>query len=230
MLTILLVLTAVCSSLFSYSAADVERLKGEVVSARSTIYGWCTPEKLMNFIDLTLEVKPDLCVEIGPYGGASFLPVAYTLKFLGSGMAIAIDPWDFVECIRHLDPIEHEKSWRTWLSIPMDVVDADFQNLIRRYRLEDYTITLRMTSEKAASQIEDGSIDILHIDGDHSEYGSTMDAKLYLPKVRPGGYIWLTDALWKERGDAVDLLLESCDVVKMIDDNTCFLFKKRDNQ
>lgn len=67
------------SSLHSYTAADVERLKAEVMSARATIYGWCTPEKVMNFIDLTLEVKPDLCVEIGPYGGASFLPVAYTL-------------------------------------------------------------------------------------------------------------------------------------------------------
>ncbi len=216
-----------CSGLMASSVAEIDRLKAEIAAARATIYGWCSAEKLQNFIDLTLEVKPQLCVEIGPYGGASFLPVAYTLKFLGEGMAIAIDPWDFVECIRHLDPFEHEESWRTWLSIPMDVVEHDFQALIRRYKLEDRCITLRMTSEKAAKEIEDDSIDILHIDGDHSEYGSTLDAKLYLPKVRSGGYIWLTDALWKERGDAVDLLLEECDVVKMIDDNTCFLFKKR---
>jgi len=220
-------LIGVAFPLASYTQGEIDRLRQEIVEARATVYGWCSPEKLHSFIDLVLEVKPELCVEIGAYGGASVLPVALTLKFLGDGMIVAIDPWDFFECIRYLDPFKYEEIWRTWLSIPMEVVDADFHAMIKRCKLENVCIPLRTTSEKAASQFEDGSIDILHIDGDHSERGSMLDVTLYEPKIRPGGYIWLTDALWKERGEAVDFLLETCDVVKLIDNNTCFLFKKR---
>lgn len=222
----LLLLICLVGLLHGYTQSEIDTLKKEIIAARTTIYGWCSHEKLLNFVDLVLEVKPDVCVEIGVYGGASLLPVAYTLKFLKHGIVIGIDPWDFIECIRGLDSIKYEGAWRTWLSIPMDVVYYDFQQLVKRFKLDDYVYVYNTTSEKAADQIEP-FIDILHIDGSHSEYASTRDIQLYLPKVRSGGYIWLTDAIWIERGEAVDLLLEECDVVKLIDDQACMLFKKR---
>jgi len=219
-------LICLSAHLYAYTDNDVDRLKKEIIAARTSVYGWCSQDKLLGFIDLVLEVKPDVCVEIGVYEGASFLPVALTLKFLGQGMAIAIDPWDFIECIRGLDSIKYEEEWRTWLSTPMDTVHSDFEKMIKRNNLENYSLTYAMTSEKAAPEIEP-YIDILHIDGSHSEYSSTKDVELYLPKVRSGGYIWLSNALCVERYEAVNFLLERCDVVKFIDDQACMLFQKR---
>ena len=69
-------------------------------------------------------------------------------------------------------------------------------------------------------------IDILYIDGNHSEPASMKDVMLYLPKVRQGGYIWYNDSIWPERQEALDLLSEECEVVKLIDDGNCILFKK----
>jgi len=126
MKTFLFLLLCLSTQLHPYSEAEIDQLKQEIIAARSKVYGWCSQEKLLNFIDLVLEVKPEVCVEIGAYGGASVLPVAYTLKFLKDGIIIAIDPWDFVECIRHLNPFKNEENWRTWLSIDMDIVYADF--------------------------------------------------------------------------------------------------------
>ena len=44
-----------------------------------------------------------------------------------------------------------------------------------------------MSSVQAISQVQ--RIDFLHLDGNFSEEGSTLDCRLYLPKVIPGGYV-----------------------------------------
>ena len=223
---ILLILCCFSLQLYPYSQEEVAALKETVVLARKGAFGWCSTEKISSFIDLVLEVEPEICVEIGVYGGASILPVAYALKFLRNGIIVAIDPWDFVECVRHIDPVKDPQAWKTWLGVDMDVVHAEFLSLLHKNGLEDVCLPVRSTSEKAANEVLE-NIDILHIDGDHSEYGSLRDVELYLPKVRPGGYIWLTDAIWQERNQAVDYLLERCVFVKWIDNCSTFLFRKK---
>lgn len=210
------------SSLWARSADD---LRAEVADYLPEIWGWCSQEKASQFIDLVLEVKPQVCVEIGVFAGASFFPTAATLKYLGEGVAIAVDAWDIVECIRYLNPEEHAKDIRWWARVNMDHIYFAFLNLMRQFELEHTAIVLRMTSQKAASII--GSIDILHIDGGHFEKSALEDVKSYLPKVRPGGYIWLNDALAAALQPALQLLMEQCDSVKAIDNGHCILFRKR---
>lgn len=211
-----------CAALF---AEPVEDLKRSVCEGIPQLYGWCTKEKAVQFIDLVLEVKPDVCVEIGVFGGRSLFPVASALKFLGKGIVVGIDPWSKEEIIPYFDPVKDEAHINWWSKLNFDQIHSSYLNMLSQYQLEDYVITLRTTSELASYAI--GAIDILYIDGNHQEIISNQDVRLYLPKVRKGGYIWLNDSLWRDLQSSVDLLFEECDFVKLVDGGNCILFKKR---
>lgn len=203
----------------------VDALKQEVTKVLPTLEGWCSKEKAEAFIDLVIETKPDVCVEVGVFGGSSLYPVASALKYLGKGIVIGIDPWDKIECIKYFDPVEDAEHLKWWGSLNVNYIYQSFNNMLRKQKLENYVKIIKQTSELAVSEID--QIDILYLDGNHSEYCSVQDVELYLPKVKEGGYIWINDTLWKERQDAVELLVDNCDVVRLIDNGNCILFKKR---
>lgn len=60
---------------------------------------------------------------------------------------------------------------------------------------------MRMTSEQAAPQIKDGSLDFVFIDGDHSYEGTKKDIELWIKKVKPGGFIGGHDYKHEKRPD-----------------------------
>src|SRR5579871_2093055 len=158
----------------------VEALKQEVSAVLPTLEGWCSKAKAAAFIDLVLETKPDLCVEIGVFGGSSIYPVASALKYNGKGLVIGIDPWDKIECIKYFDPIDDAEHLKWWGSLNVNYVFQSFTNMVRKHKLENFVKVIKTTSEQAASQIMDEEIDILHLDGNHSEYCSVQDVELYL--------------------------------------------------
>ena len=205
----------------------VDNLKKEVLFFQPHLHGWCSKEKALNFIDLILEVKPKLCVEIGVFGGSSIYPVAATLKSIGQGVVFGIDPWDKFECIRYFDPNEDAADLNWWGQVNLSYIYDSYLNMLKGHGLDTICITKKTTSELAVRDFLDGSIDILYIDGNHCEMVSANDVILYLPKVRHGGYIWMNDTLWEQTQHSVDLLLEACDVVKTIDNGNCILFRKR---
>lgn len=200
-------------------------LKDQVCNVLPSLEGWCSREKALHFIDLVLEVEPKLCVEIGVFGGASLFPVASALKYLGKGLIVGIDPWERSECIKYYDPIKEQVDLKWWSSLDFSYIYDSFCIMLRRYGLSEYCISMKTTSERAASFFQ--NIDILFIDGNPSEEITTLDVELYLPKVSKGGYIWLNDATWPQRKKAIDLLTDACDFVKVIDQGNCILFKKR---
>jgi cephalosporin hydroxylase len=208
-------------------ASDIveDLLKYNALRLTHSVYGWCSDEKALAFVDLVLDVKPDVCVEIGVSGGASLFPVALALKSLGKGIAIGIDPWDNVESARGYDPETEAADYGFWSTVDVRGMLRSFCDGVRDYRLSGHCLPIVSTSERAAALID--QIDILYIDGDHSEEGSALDVELYLPKVRAGGYIWMNDVIWEQRQLAMDMLEETCDFVKCIDDGNCVLFQKR---
>jgi cephalosporin hydroxylase len=210
---------------FLWANGDVTALKQRIFSHLPTIEGWCSKEKALNFIDLILTERPKTWVEIGVFGGSSLFPVASTFKFLGEGTVFAIDAWDKLECLKHLDPMKDAAHLKWWGGLNITFIYNSYLNMLKKHKLEDCCITIKDTSERAASQIDE--IDVLHLDGNHTEIVSTLDVLLYLPKVRSGGYIWFNDSLWEERQQAIELLLEACDTIKVIDNGNCILFKKR---
>lgn len=92
----------------------------------------------------------------------SHLGVSTEAFALCSGCVLAVDPWD----------------------------DEDVLQSFRR-RMDPYrhVQALRMTSRAAAPLIADQSMDLVYIDGNHQYEAVRQDIELWLPKLRPGGFL-----------------------------------------
>ena len=159
-------------------------LKKQIISYLSR--SWCTTEKISLLMDLILAQKPAVCVEVGVFEGASLLPIAATLKYIGSGKIYAIDPWSNAEAVKNLSDTDVNKQW--WQNVDMKAVYKNFCSSIQRFRLKDYVQVISKPSQVAVSEI--GAIDFLHLDGNNSREGSLQDVLLYVPKVKKGGHIF----------------------------------------
>lgn len=173
--------------------------------------GWCQIEKAEKMARLVLDTKPALIVEIGVFGGRSFLPQAFALKENRAGTIYGIDPW------KNKPVIEGNQFGPTtanphpdWTDDALAIRYEDFINAISAWDVGRHTAILRAPAERVADVFNDDSIDILHIDGNHSEIASVRDVNLYLPKVRSGGHIWFDDTDWESVGKAIRILEYSC--------------------
>jgi hypothetical protein len=121
-------------------------------------------------------------VEIGVYRGD------LSWRLLGSNRNIflyLVDPWE--ECapdssyattedhINRCTQAEHDESMRQAMN-NVDLFRGQFK-------------VLRMTSEEAAKEFPDESIDFVFIDGDHSYEGCSQDIALWYPKLKDGGLL-----------------------------------------
>lgn len=208
-----------------------KRHKRKVLSHQKSIPGWCSIEKANRLMNLIYDIRPKICVEIGVFGGSSIYPMASSLKFLEEGVIYAIDPWSNEECIKGYEIDDPNYGW--WNEVNLEKTYLDFLTMLKRYHISKYCIPMKMTSKQALSTFKDGSIDILHIDGSHVADIVMEDAKMYLPKVKKGGYIWFDDVHWvtkdHEEGStihALNWLLQYCDKDKR-SLRDCYLLRKR---
>lgn len=208
-----------------YSLNDIEIAQQDILEMLPKLQGWCSTEKALAIFDLVLEVRPKTYVEIGVFSGSSLFPAALALKLIGEGTLIGIDPWDHEESVKYFDPITEKKRIDNWKKFNLDTLYSSYLQCLKDYELEGYVQTLKKTSFQAIKEID--SIDILHIDGNFGGNMPLRDVKLYLPKVKKGGYIWLNDAMYQQ--SAQEVLLQSCDFVKAVDLDclTSILFRKR---
>ena len=107
--------------------------------------------------------------EIGVWEGA------FTEQFCKAGMQmLAVDPWKaYPEYLDHTRP---------------DLIAGAYETAGARlapYGCEIY----RDFSAVAAPYVDDGSLDFVYIDGNHSFFDVVQDLTLWAPKVRSGGII-----------------------------------------
>lgn len=186
---------------------------------------WCSLKKAENMMDLIYQVKPELCVEVGVFTGSSIYPTAKALRYLGKGIVYAIDPWSKEECLQGYASDDPNYIW--WNSIDLEHIYQRFLSLLAKYQLNAFCSPMRMTSLQAVNRFQDDSIDILHIDGNHTTDIALSDAQIWFPKVKEGGYIWFDDVNWQSTQKAVQFLRENCEVDETYSvENQCLLFKK----
>lgn len=204
----------------------VSELMLQVRALLPTIPGWCSEEKAESLIRTILGHDLRSCVEIGVFGGSSLIPQAIALRELGSGRIVGIDPWESSAALENMiDPANTE--W--WSKVNLAEIYSGCLQLIATMGLETYCELLRAKAEDVHDRFDLGSIDLLHIDGNHSELTSTADAERYLPKVRPGGYVFFDDVSWRENGTvtthkAIEFLKLHCDVRGIVTD--CLILQK----
>ncbi len=216
----------VCSMILlphSVCAAEMtpaSRCKAIVSTKLPSISGWCSMNKASAMIDLIVEVKPAVCVEIGVYSGASLFPTALTLAFLRHGMVYAIDPWSNAECTKNMQDNTAHKDF--WARLDLNSSYESCLRMIQENRLGKFCTVLRQTAEQAVDSIPD--IDILHIDANHCDQEDLANILLYFPKIKLGGYIWFDG--WATSPKAYDYLKKTCHVTKVVDSGGCILLKK----
>jgi cephalosporin hydroxylase len=189
---------------------------------------WCSKEKINLLMDLVLITKPKICVEIGAFTGSSVLPVAATLQYLQQGQIFAIDAWSNAEAIKDLEDSDPNKAW--WGKVDMQYAENIFQSMLNHWKLTSYCTKIHSPSSVAVNQIPN-NIDFLHLDGNFSEEGSLADLNLYLPKVKEGGYILLSNLLVvinskQSKFKTFCAFCETCELVAEIDHDNTVLFRK----
>lgn len=154
-----------------------------------SLHGWCTAEKASALLELVKQVKPNLVVEIGTWGGKSLFPMLLALKENGSGRAICIDPWSpQASADGQTDP-DSEK-W--WSEQNHEVVYQSFLYHLRKLGLES---VCEIHREKSGDMAPPENVDILHLDGNHGPE-ALEDAERFAPNVKLGGYCVLDDLDW----------------------------------
>lgn len=202
--------------------------RSNVENVRKRLQGWCSEKKSRALIDTILEYQPVNCVEIGVFGGASLIPMTMALAAVGGeGRIYGIDPWEAVESVVGMGG--EGVNFEYWKNLDYEAIYVGFLNELVKNSLTKYCIPLRMTSEKAAS-LFDNDIDLIHIDGNHSEERSWLDVELYYDKVKSGGIIIFDDIGWREKNangtqKAVSFLDENCEILSDVAD--CRFYKKK---
>lgn len=189
--------------------------------------GWCSIDKATNLARIILQTKPELCVEIGVFGGSSLIPQALALQENNNGIIVGIDPWTKDAALEEMSNNDN-KSW--WSSLDYNQIYKKLISIIKQFELDDFVDLIKDKSENVVDNFKNESIDILHIDGNHCEALAYKDSVNYFPKVKMGGYIFFDDISWREDPEIIstkkglDYLKQYCEQVYIVGD--CIILKK----
>lgn len=123
--------------------------------------------------------------ELGLRNGTTF---HYVLQHCPQLTLIGVDCW--ADGLGHQRVQEAEKRTR----------DGAASYGERAVIIKDYTVP-------AADWVQDGSLDFVFVDADHSEAAVRADLRAWRPKVRPGGWVIGHDINWPSVKAAADDLL-----------------------
>ena len=150
---------------------------------------------------------------------------------INQGKLYAIDAWDNDVAIQYLEKNDTQRYW--WRRVSFTKVFDAFKRMLIQWDLNDVCKCIKLPSAIAVSEIEKyGEIDFLHIDGNSSQKGSLEDVENYLPLVKSGGYVFLSNAFIRAnrkytKTDAGNFILDSCRFVLSVDQGNSILYLKR---
>lgn len=112
----------------------------------------------------------------------------------------------------------------------IDTDCSQFYNREVKEKYGDRLVPLNMTSEAAADQIDNNSLDIVFIDANHSYPYVKKDIEKYMPKLKSNGFITGHDIDYPGVNKAVNEMIKNYDVgpnnvwIKRINDQKDFLY------
>ena len=133
--------------------------------------------------DLVAQLKPRVLVELGTDRGESYFAFCQSALENQTGTrCCAIDHW-------HGDAHAGSYDETTFTAVGEH----------NRAHYTPFSTLLRSTFDDAQDRFEPESIDLLHIDGHHSETAVRHDFETWLPKLRPGGILLMHDVTMRGR-------------------------------
>jgi len=159
----------------------------------TSLPGWCNPHKAKRILRVALQAAAlggTRGVELGVYGGRSLVALALGYKLAGRGTLDGIDSWSREDCLEGQQSTVDQQLWGR---------DTDYEALVQhtlagveRFGVKDIARVVRKRTADALSDYENGSIDLLHLDSNHSELTSCRDVTSWLPKMAPSS-VWIAD-------------------------------------
>lgn len=180
---------------------------------------WAALERRCEVAEIIYAAKPKVVVEIGTFGGAGALPIAFALRENNNGGKLfCIDPWRVDYAV--------EGEWSAnadWYknNINIHEIHRKCMEAIWSHNVDDWLVVIRAASQHVFKLFP--RIDVLIIDGCHSEVASFRDARLYVPNVVRGGWVLMDDTDWivkegektiQSTAKAMQFIEQSCDLVK----------------
>jgi predicted O-methyltransferase YrrM len=100
-----------------------------------------------------------------------------------------------------LDPWRHLDQWNKPANVEQSRFDAVFDDAMSATDFaKERRVVLRGTTAEKIESIEDGSLDLAYIDGDHTLRGISIDLIKVFPKIKSGGVIGgddYTTTIWQ---------------------------------
>lgn len=198
--------------------------KAKLLQTVPTMNGWCDPAKANHIFDMVYEQKPNICVELGVFAGRSLIAFGLALAKLGDKRNVVhgVDTWSPAPAMENNDEV-NAKWWRT---INYTAMKSECERVCNELGISEF-VKLHQCSTLDAFYRIDGEIDILHIDGNHSQWDSTRDVTMWVDRVREGGIVYFDDEDWASTKAAQELLLLKCKKLGEIKtSNICGVYRK----
>ncbi len=211
---------------YTYGNSEWELYKQSHLEYLPRIRGWCNTLKANHLMDFIYTHQPEVCVEIGTFGGSTTFPLILAMQYLNKGHLYTIDAWDRDAALEGMNIKDLNYSW--WSQVDFLHARNTFFRWLKAKRLHKQCTILESLSQKAVDQFEDGSIDMLYIDGNSSKLPALQDVIAYFPKVKENGFIWVNDANTIEKLPSIAFLNDHA--VFLADKslkNTCVVFQKK---
>lgn len=152
-------------------------------------HGWTSPYKAHIMAACVISLRPKVSVEIGVYAGKGLITLGLAHKFIGSGVAIGIDPYSAAASVEGQVKPEDKAFWE---KLDHEAIFKMATGNISRFSVSNTAKIARSRSDKFDPP--DG-IGFLRIDANHGE-SVLSDVERYVPAVVRGGFIFMDDKQW----------------------------------
>lgn len=205
-----------------------DRLRHEIsemlsLKRKPIIEGWTTQEKAEVLAGLVIDHKPQLLVEVGVFGGKSVFAQAFALRENGMGTICGVDPWS-LEAALEGDIGEENRRW--WSeNIRFEDIYIGFIKAVLELDLTKYCKWVREKGSVACKMFADKSIDVIHLDSNHSELASCREVECWHKKVKPGGFLIADDTDWPSVAKSLKMI-ETLGYKAILTEKTFTIFQK----
>lgn len=134
------------------------------------------PEDMIRAQELIYAVKPDVLVEIGVAHGGSLIYYASIMRAIGRGRVVGVD----IEIRKHNRGAIEEHA------------------MFEQITLIEGDSTASTTMDQVKSQIAEGEVVMVFLDGNHTRKHVLRELELYAPLITQGSYILAMDGIQKD--------------------------------
>lgn len=204
--------------LFAHARAVSDEVKPEhlgrlhaLLMLTRQIYGETNQDKLSAMFAAMANTVPGDVVEIGALAGRSAVALGYLANLFRVGPVLAVDPWSPAAAIQYDSPAliqELPDAWNLddvfelFLS-NLSLLPPATANYIRATSIaasERYGRGASVETPQFGRVAYTGEISMLHIDGNHDLDAVLTDCKLWVPRIKAGGWLILDDYVWAHGG------------------------------